>query len=121
MKTFFIKTNNLISWECRHLYKYLDYIAILEEEPNFNNLMLYLELYDPRIDFQNQCSGYKKIVQMLNENVIPATKSEYDSFINDKRKPVKLKYLFFIHPNLRNIIRKNWDLIVKLYKEQYHD
>lgn len=121
MKSFFIKTNNLISWDCRYLYSYLYVLKKNKIEPDFNNLMIYLDLYDPRFNFENQCTGYKNIIQMLKMNVIPATEDEFNLFIKDPFKPVELKYLTFIHENLRYDIRKNWNLILKLYKIQNHD
>jgi hypothetical protein len=83
--------------------------------------MIYFGLYDPRFNFENQCTGYKNIIQMLKMDVIPATEDEFNLFIKEPSKPVELKYLTFIHENLRYHIRKNWNLIVKLYKIQYHD
>jgi hypothetical protein len=74
-------------------------------------------LYDPNFSQEEQCTGYKKLKNMVINGIVPATKEETIEWENSKSemwKPVPDKYLRFLHANLRPIIIENWDLIGKL-------
>jgi hypothetical protein len=76
-------------------------------------------LYDIRLPEECQSSGYKKMVRMLTEGVVPATKEEYLRYKNNPTIDELLsapddKYLTFLHENIRPIIRENWRYISKL-------
>lgn len=76
-------------------------------------------LYDSRLSYNNQCSGYYKLKSMVKNGIRPATKEEYHRW---KTKPteeelfgyINDKYLTFLHEILRGFVIEYWDYIVKL-------
>ena len=76
-------------------------------------------MYDKRISFENQSTGYKLLREMVEKNIKPSTIEEYESWRNSPTleelfNPPPLKHLTFLHKNLRPYIRKNWKTIKKL-------
>lgn len=74
-------------------------------------------LYTPGIPDDEQSTGYKNLLKMVNEGIEPATLNEikiWEKDINIIFETPSLKYLRFLHPNLRPFIIDNWDLIKKL-------
>ena len=77
------------------------------------------KMYEPRLSYEQQCTGYKLLKKMVIENIKPATKEEYERW---KNKPTTkelfstpdIKYLTFLHELTRPIIREHWDKIKKL-------
>ena len=76
-------------------------------------------LYEPKISDDGQCTGYKLLLKMVAENITPASKEE---FIRWREKPTfeeltsipDIKYLTFLHVNLRPLIIDYWDKIKQL-------
>lgn len=76
-------------------------------------------MYDPRIPEESQCTGYKLLKQMVKEDITPAGINEALRYsvcptTEELLSPVPLKYLKFLHVNLRLVIIKHWEHIKKL-------
>ena len=76
-------------------------------------------IYNPGIPEENQSDAYHKLKHMLINNIRPATMVEIKRWENDPTEQEmtttpNIKYLRFIHPNLRPFISDNWDYIRKL-------
>lgn len=76
-------------------------------------------LYNPNISDDNQCSGYYKLKQMVQNNIEPASLKEFYRWRDFPTKEEKFsiphpKYLCFLHFNLRSTIIENWKLIKSL-------
>lgn len=77
------------------------------------------KLYNPKLHDTAQCTGYHQLKKMVLENISPATLEEMKEF---EEKPTfeqmysapDIKYLRFLHPNLRPYIVNNWETIKKL-------
>lgn len=80
-------------------------------------------LYEPRLDYNAQSTGYKLLLKMVVENIKPAsieeTKRWEDNPTQDEllSRP-DIKYLRFLHSLLRPYIIENWDIISKLTIEK---
>ena len=77
-------------------------------------------LYNPRFNYEDQCSGYKMFRQMLLDDITPATKDEMEDFENNVSIGMEyhkqyVKCLGFLHPVLRPFIVDNWDNIKLLF------
>lgn len=76
-------------------------------------------MYNPMLSNENQCIGYIKLKEMVDYGIKPASLEEIDRW---EKNPTQeeltaepdLKYLSFLHPNLRPVIIANWDYIKKL-------
>ena len=76
-------------------------------------------LYEPKVSLENQSTGYKLLKTMLEEGIKPASLEEYLRWKNkptleEFTTPPPLKYLTFLHENMRPFIRENWDKIKQL-------
>ena len=75
-------------------------------------------MYEPRLSYEQQCTGYKILRTMVEEDITPSTKEEYERWKNNPTieelcsKP-DIKYLTFLHELIRPIIREHWDKIKK--------
>ena len=93
----------------------------VKKEMSFNDFCYKIldGMYEPRLPFENQCTGYKLLRKMVVEDITPATKEEYERWRN-KPTPEELfstpdlKYLTFLHELTRPIIREHWDKIKEL-------
>jgi len=77
-------------------------------------------LYNPRFNYEDQCSGYKMLSQMLLDDITPATIDEMEDFENITTIGMEyhkqyVKCLRFLHPNLRRPVVNHWDDIKKLF------
>lgn len=75
-------------------------------------------LYDPNFNYEEQCIGYKKLKQMVDNDIEPANEKEMIRWentptLNEISSTPPLKYLRFIHVNLRPIVINNWQKIKK--------
>lgn len=75
--------------------------------------------YNPEIGLERQGSGYKNLLRMLQDNITPAsleeTKRWEDNPTDEELTSIPdIKYLRFLHPNLRPIIINNWNYIKTL-------
>lgn len=73
-------------------------------------------LYEPKLPYNSQCTGYKLLRKMVLEDITPATKEEYERWKNNPTKEElwskpNLKYLTFLHEITRPFIREYWDKI----------
>ncbi len=73
-------------------------------------------LYNPKLPYDNQSTGYKELRKMVIENITPATISEIERWetsptIIELTSIPETKYLRFLHPILRPYIIDNWDRI----------
>jgi hypothetical protein len=88
------------------------------QELKFNRLCYKLRIYDPRFGYNSQCSGYKKLKELIESGVPAATREEY---LHWKDHPIKeelnsfneYKYLLFLHPHVAEILRHDWESIIK--------
>ena len=76
-------------------------------------------LYEPRLNYDAQCTGYKQLLKMVVEKITPASLKEIEQWEN-KPNIVELlsnpdiKYLRFLQPLLRPYIIENWTVISEL-------
>lgn len=89
-----------------------------ESKLNFNDFCHKIldRMYEPRLSYEQQCSGYKLLRKIVEENITPATKEEYERWRNaptfeELFSTPDLKYLTFLHELVRPIIREHWDKI----------
>lgn len=73
-------------------------------------------LYDSKFPLESQCSGYKKLREMVINQITPASLSEMERWENEPTKDElintpDIKYLRFLHPILRPIIVEHWEKI----------
>jgi len=76
-------------------------------------------LYDPRFPEKNQCTGYLKLKEMVVNNITPASLEEIKRWeTNPTEEEIMstpdIKYLRFLHANLRPYIIENWNKIKQL-------
>lgn len=91
---------------------------------SFNNFCFkYCDgLYDPKVSELMQCTGYLKLKEMVVRGISPASLEEIKRWENNPT-PYELlqvpdiKYLRFLHPNLRHYIINNWDVIKNMSVE----
>lgn len=87
----------------------------------FNNFCRYAcdGMYTPGIPEKEQCTGYKKLKEMVVNQIEPASLEEMERW---EKNPTQeelwsvpdIKYMRFIHPNLRPFIIHNWNIIKDL-------
>lgn len=94
---------------------------VKESKMNFNDFCYKIldKMYEPKLSYEQQCTGYKMLRKMVEENITPATKEEYDRWRNNPTEEElfsvpDIKYLTFLHELTRPIIREHWDKIKKL-------
>lgn len=89
----------------------------------FAGIMLIMSLWAlfcvPCTSEESQCTGYKLLKQMVKEDITPAGINEALRYsvcptTEELLSPVPLKYLKFLHVNLRLVIIKHWEHIKKL-------
>lgn len=77
------------------------------------------KMYEPRLSQDKQCTGYLKLKEMVLNNIEPASLEEmkrweqnptFDELISTP----DIKYLRFLHVNLRPFIIENWNYIKTL-------
>lgn len=96
-------------------------MKVKELKMNFNDFCFKIldGMYEPRLTYEEQATGYKLLREMVEKDITPATKKEYDRWINNPTfeelvsKP-DLKYLTFLHELVRPVIREHWDKIKQL-------
>jgi hypothetical protein len=76
-------------------------------------------MYEPRLPYESQCTGYKLLRKMVIEKITPATKEECDRWktnptIEELFSETDLKYLTFLHEKVRPLIREQWNNIKEL-------
>lgn len=76
-------------------------------------------LYDPRFPDKDQCSGYLRLKEMVINQIEPSSVEETKRWETNPTpeellEVPKLKYLRFLHVNLRPLIIENWDFIKNL-------
>lgn len=77
-------------------------------------------LYEPKLPLNTQSTGYTQLRKMVAENINPATIDEIVRWENNPTltelfSTPDIKYLRFLHPNLRPYIIQHWN-IIKLMK-----
>jgi len=79
-------------------------------------------LYTPDLPRDKQCTGYNLLLKMINENITPATIDEAKAWEEDVTqifKPVDIKYLRFLHVNLRPFIIEHWHYIKRFKTNRF--
>lgn len=76
-------------------------------------------LYTPTLSIDKQSTGYLMLKKMVIENITPASLEEIKRWeTNPTHEELTsapdIKYLRFLHPNLRPLIIENWDMIKTL-------
>lgn len=76
-------------------------------------------LYDPKFEYDAQCTGYKLLREMVEKNITPASNDECERWrLNPTKEELlakpDIKYLTFLHELLRPVIIKHWDEIKTL-------
>jgi len=100
---------------------------VLKEEKYMKNNLTFNDfcekhcdgLYDPKFDYGEQCSGYKQLKLMVEQQITPATKEEterweqYPTILELGQIP-ETKYMRSLHPLLRTFVRDNWEMVKHL-------
>lgn len=73
-------------------------------------------LYDPRFELEDQCTGYKQLRFMVENQITPATKEECERWekyptAEELSQIPETKYMRSLHPILRSFVQNNWDSI----------
>lgn len=76
-------------------------------------------MYNSSFTLDEQCTGYKQLRKMIEEQITPTT---FEEILRWENKPTadellsapNIKYLRFLHTNLRQPIRDNWNYIKTL-------
>mgnify|MGYP007089347074 FL=1 len=76
-------------------------------------------LYDPNFPYEKQCTGYKKLREMVEKQITPASEEEYNRWSNNPTiiellSIPDIKYMTSLHVNLRPLIREKWNFIKNL-------
>lgn len=76
-------------------------------------------LYDPKFPDDAQCTGYHQLKKMVIEQIEPASLDEIKRWENNPTEEElisipDIKYLRFLHTNLRAFIIENWNEIKNL-------
>ena len=76
-------------------------------------------LYDPLFSEEEQCSGYKQLRKMVVEKIKPASLEEIKRWeenptLEEMFSVPEIKYLRFLHPLLRPLVIKDWEVIKNL-------
>ena len=76
-------------------------------------------LYDQKFTYEEKCTGYIQLKKMVTENICPASLKEIERWENEPTHEEvfsipDIKYLRFLHPNLRPYIIGNWKKIKQL-------
>lgn len=94
---------------------------VKESKMNFNDFCHKIldGMYEPRLPYESQCTGYKLLKKMVQEDIAPATEEEYKRWrekptIKELLSEPDLKYLTFLHELVRPVIRKHWSEIKNL-------
>lgn len=80
------------------------------------------KMFEPRLSYNEQCTGYKLLRTMVLGDITPATLEETNRYRNNPTfeeliSPPPIKYMFFLHENLRPYIRESWNYIKTLELE----
>lgn len=91
---------------------------------NFNDFCFYVcdGLYDPQFNIEDQCTGYKQLKKMVIEGIEPASIEEIHRWetsptVAELLNEPEIKYLRFLHANLRPLIVEKWDVIKNFHIE----
>lgn len=94
---------------------------VKESNLNFNHFCYKVldRMYEPRLPYENQCTGYKLLRKMVEDDITPATEEEYLRWRNNPTQEELLsvpdiKYLTFLHERVRPFVREYWDKIKML-------
>jgi hypothetical protein len=76
-------------------------------------------IFTPGFTEEDQSTGYKLLKELIQTKTKPASEAEYirwktNPTIEELMMKPDIKYLDFLHPILRSIIRDNWDNFKKL-------
>jgi hypothetical protein len=76
-------------------------------------------MYTPGIPIEEQGTGYRKLREMVINQIEPASVEEMKRWETNPTKEELLsvpdiKYMRFLHPNIRPYIVENWDFIKTL-------
>ena len=76
-------------------------------------------LYEPTISYEQQCTGYKILKKMVEQDITPASLEEIERWeknptIEELFDKPNIKYLRSIHILLRPFIIQEWNKIKKL-------
>jgi len=95
--------------------------SVKESQLSFNDFCYKIldKMYEPRLSYEQQCTGYKMLRKMVEEDITPATKEEYERWrtkptIEELFSEPDLKYLTFLHELVRPVIREHWNKIKNL-------
>lgn len=76
-------------------------------------------MYNPSLLDNQQCTGYRKLKYMVENNITPATKQECERYDKQPTRdelisPPDIKYMKFLHPITREFVQENWSTIKNL-------
>lgn len=83
-------------------------------------------LYDPNFPLEDQCTGYKMLRKMVQEQIVPFSIEETKRWessptILEMYSAPDIRYLRFLHPVLRKFVIENWGWISELKLEEPKD
>jgi hypothetical protein len=76
-------------------------------------------LYNPKLTYEEQCTGYKELRRMVEHQITPATREEglrWENFPTQEEliSIPNTKYMRFLHPLLREFVQENWEIFKDL-------
>lgn len=76
-------------------------------------------LYTPDLDLKDQSTGYKLLRKMVENNIEPFSleaclRWEFNPTKEELLEEPDIRYLRFLHTNLRTFVRESWNEIKKL-------
>jgi len=91
------------------------------KKETFNNFCEKIldRMYEPRLPYESQSTGYKQLRKMVEENITPASLADIERWEKSPTTeelfvPPDIKYLRFLHPKVRPFVVQNWDKIKNL-------
>ena len=84
------------------------------QELRFKKFCYKLEIYTVDLPYDQQCTGYKKLKELIESGIPAANKEEYNRWKEfpteeELESAPELKYLTFLHPSLANFLRSDWE------------
>jgi hypothetical protein len=76
-------------------------------------------IYNSNLSLDEQSNGYKQLRKMVLLKISPSSESEYKKWkmfptLKELFSEPDIRHLTFLHENVRELVRKNWNYIKKL-------
>lgn len=89
------------------------------QELRYNKFCYKIGMYTLDVPYDQQCTGYKKLKELVESGIPAANHEEYIRWTKypteeELENAPELKYLTFLHPSLANFLRAEWDKFIEL-------